>query len=373
MADNKLVKGDKLFNDELQLFKNIIAPLDDKLYIKNIKSICSIEFKFPIESLTENTYIINEKYINYSHNDNDLEFLNGLIWTYLESNNKFIKQIKIFTKLCNDYKKFHSSIDPLYSLEFDKDFEKFLIEKTSSSSNNKINTFEDYRDLFYDKFGIDIVEYYNIYLNDHPRIDQRGEIHKINILKNISSKFYPYKSKKIQYNIETKQPIHRFIKRYTSYLEISPFVNDKTISSTAKDYLKLIKNHVKGLDHIFRLYYEFEENEQYNTANSFKSIKSSVDSFKKAFLVLEIIRHYQLENEIDKAIRYFNFFILQKYIHEIYIDESNLFEMLEIEDEFENIEGEIKLSNKVPMTPVQDGTTKENIRKIIKILLQELP
>lgn len=373
MAENKLIEKNTLNNSDTRLFKNIIAPLSDKIYIDNIKSISCIKFSFPIESITKNTYLLNEEYINYSHNGNDLEFLNGIIWIYLKSNDKFIKQINIFKRICKEYEKTHSYIDPLYSLELDEDFEKFLLKKISSNSNNKINSFEDYRDLFYDKFGIDIVEYYNIYLNKNPKINQRGEIYKINLLKNISSKFYPYKSKKIQYNIETKQPTHRFIKRYTSYFEISPFINDKTFTSEAKDCLKLMKHHIAGLEDIFKLYYEFEENKKYSTSNSFKSVKSSVNRFKKALLIIEIIRHYKLENKIDKAIRFFNFLILKHYVKEIYLDDSNLYEMLEVKDEFENIEGNISLSDKVSITPIQNGTVKENIRKIIKILLQELP
>lgn len=372
--DNKCVKSDNLLNDRLELFKNLIAPLNKNFIIDNIKSLGSVKFSFPIESIIDDQFEINNKYIEYTYANDDLNFINDLVWIYLESNEIFKKQIKIFENLCKNYEKNNNSINPLYSIEYDSDFEKFIIEKVNKNSKNiDINSFEEYRDLFYDKFGIDIVDYYNICINTHPTLDEIGETYKYNILKSIDSTFYPYKSRKIHSNSITKQPIHRFIKRYTTYIELSPFVNILSTKKIAKEYLDTMKAHIKELDCTFKIYYENVEDEKKSISNAFNKVSTSEERFKKAFMVFEIIRYYKLEDQIDKAFRLFNFYLLKKFNNLIFIAQENLADMLEFKDEYINIEGAITLSSEAPITPIQDGKTKENIRKIVKVLLYELP
>lgn len=357
----KLVKADTLYNDNLEWFKNVILSINKLFNVENIKSVYALKIQFPLETIDTSTLDIN-KYIEYSHDENDANFINGLVWIYLESNQKFIHNIERFNKLYSDFEKKHGGINPLYSLEYDDNFKKFIVEKTEFKS------IHEYRDSFYDDFGIDIVEYFDVSIN--PVKHQRSYKHYI--LKNISSKFYPYKSKKITYGLYTEKPVHKLIKLYTCYMEISPFSEANDIKKSAMNHLSKMKKDVEELNPLFDLYYENEENAQTNISNTFKKVKSSKDTFKRAFIVFSIVKLHHLEDELDKAFRLFNFYMLKKYYAKIYIGETNLLQKLQEVDGFKNIKGEMKIYN-VPLNVISDGITKENIRILVKLLLQELP
>lgn len=363
MADIKLVKADILYDDSLELLRNIISSINKSFNVENIKSVDALKIQFPFETIDTLALNIN-KYIEYPYDGNDANFINGLIWIYLESNQKFIQNIELFNRIYNDFEKKHGGINPLCSLEYDDDFEKMIIEMTEFKS------IHEYRDAFYDAFGIDLIEYFDIIINPELK-HQRSYPHYI--LKNISTKFYPYKSKKIAYNLHTEKPIHKLIKLYTCYMEISPFSEVNDIKKSAMNHLSKMKKDVQALNPLFDLYYENEENTQTSISNKFKSVQKSKDAFKRAFIVLNIIKLHNLEDEFDKAVRLFNFYMLQKYYDQIYIGESNLLQKLQEVDGFEKIEGAMKIHDDIPLNVILDGPPKENIKKIVKLLLQELP
>ena len=90
-------------------------------------------------------------------------------------------------------------------------------------------------------------------------------------------------------------------------------------------------------------------------------------------MVLNIVKFHNLEDELDKAIRLFNFYMLKKYYDQIYIGETNLLQKLQEVDGFKNIEGEMKIYGDIPLNVIVDGKSKENIKRLVKLLLQELP
>ena len=65
--------------------------------------------------------------------------------------------------------------------------------------------------------------------------------------------------------------------------------------------------------------------------------------------------------------------MLKKYYDQIYIGETNLLQKLQEVDGFKNIEGEMKIYGDIPLNVIVDGKSKENIKRLVKLLLQELP
>jgi len=367
---NKIEKGDTLY--KLEKFKNLISHISDKFYSENIKSINGITFEFPVEIPKNTNYSLNQLYLELDFNviNDDLKYLNKLFWIYISSDKKFIKQVTLFKKILKKYNRCIGDINPLYSIEYDEDFQKFLVKKLTKSSKGKIESFENYRDLFYDKFGIDIVEYYDKYLDPYPFRKKQEEAYKANLKRNTLMKFYPYKREQFQFNIEMAEPVHRFIKRFIVSIEISPFDTNKTINRLIKSIQILINSNITDLESLNKDYKK-KEWDKYTYQETFKQISSGKDILKKAFLVFEIQQFFR--KTFDESVRYYNFFLLKHYYDEIYLDESNLLEMLEVEDEFTNVQGSLTLSDNTALSFIfLQGDSYKHIKKSVEVLSKEL-
>jgi len=284
----------------------------------------------------------------------------------LNSNEQFIKHSTHFKNLCNNFIKEHGYFDPLYSLDHDSEFNNYVISKL------KLTSFEEYRDVFYDKFGIDLVEYYEKIIDTKHNAIKQEQSYKVSILKHVSMNYYPYKSNSIIHNINITKPVHKFIKLYSSYIEISPFLGASENIDILKYNLKNLKNNLKDISNIFDLFYEHESDNKEDISNALPGIKQGQDILKKSFILVEIIKSHNLKDDIEKAIRLYNFYILKKYNMHICIEEDNLSDMLNDINGISTIYGTLKLNHKATVTLITDGNSRTDIKKFTKILLQNL-
>lgn len=357
---NKVSKNYDLQYKDLHLFKKLCISLDIEFKLDNIEKLDYVKIPFYLDIVEDAVYEIDNKFIHCKYEDSGLEFLNNLFWIYLESDIQFVKQIKVFNNLCKNFTK-NDYFDPLYPIEQDDGFNNYVIKKLNLSS------FGEYRDKFYDKFGIDLVEYYEkIIRKEHDNIRNK---YQYSILKNIALNFYPYKDRKILHEISLNKPTHKFIKLYSSYIEISPFLKVNETIDLLKVKLTDIQENLKFISKVFTLFYVNENEKKEEITGSLPGINKGQDILRKSFILIEIIRYHNLKDDIEKAIRLYNFYILKKYNKLICINEDSLYDMLN-NSNINNIYGTLKLNKEAEITVIVDGKTRNDIKKFTNILLQ---
>lgn len=376
-------------NNNINELKTLLHSINPSFNTEKLDeiSMLSFEINIPLETINNTNFEIEDKYINYNEGK-DLDFLNDLIWIYLLSQENFVKRLNEFYSLYNQV-----ALDDIIVLNFEDEIEfiNLILKKTNSP------TFEHYRDKFYDDFGIDIVEYYNKVLN--PIIDiHNNKVFSFKMLKNTETTFYPYKNiyQKTHYDITTSKPTHRLIKRYTSYIEVSSFLNDSTLEKLIKNIKENMKLNISDLTGMFEDYHIEDEDQEeileFNTSKAFASINQSHNKFKTAMIIYEIMKfHNIIENlDINKGIRLFNFYLLKKYYNQIEITETdpnskkpkdksklksaNLkFSLNSISDTNIINDGvELTLSKEVPLLLlIENADTTKNIKIIVKLFIQE--
>ena len=113
---NKISKNYDLQSKDLHLFKKLCSSLDINYKLENINKLEYVKIPFYVDIVDNAKYIINNKYFDCVYEDNSLNFLNNLLWIYLQSNQRFIKHSSNFKNICNNFVKKYGDFDPLYSI-----------------------------------------------------------------------------------------------------------------------------------------------------------------------------------------------------------------------------------------------------------------
>lgn len=362
--------------------KSILTSLDNRFYdvkieevilmFGNILEIPNIAQQYPLEIFH---YIDKLKYKKgkarkeYVAQEN-INYINNLFWIVLNFNRNFKMQLNQFKQAIKDNKRFTHKydigIDDLFSLEHDNEYIK-AIEKTLN-----IDSFSRYRDDFYDNFGIDLVEYYNMYFTTEENLSVFKS--KAMVLK--SKKYrYPYKHH-LFIPFKMDKPTHKFIKTQMISLEIPPYLEDSDLHSyVTNNYKKHLKHEYAN---ILKEFPDYEEQEIKQKAMLIKKAgKRNHKILKKTFIVLYILdllgKKSQHIKKIEQAMRLYNYYLLKTYVDCITIHDKEIEEPLYLSDLLKdktimNKYIYLDFNKKVPFSFIQNSE-REKIKKFIRLLL----
>ena len=378
------ILGRELYTKEnieelLTLLKSIDASLDTQSLLNSPEIYCNV--KFPIETKVNTNYRINKEFLNFSDDMTDLEFFNELIWIHISSQSDFKKQIKqfnnIYDEMCKD--------EFIINFNNNVEFLKVLAEKTNASS------FEEYRDNFYDDFGIDIIEYYYKVIfnfkddedednNDEEKDKDKDTRIAFKMLKNTDKKFYPYKLNQIiHYDFTTTHPIHKLIKKYTSYVEVYPYVKDEFLNELIQKAKKNMKTNFENLTNLYGIFHHIELDETphkyINKEQLLTFVEKNKNRLKKAIIIYDIMKYHNMLDykSINTGIRLFNFYLMKEYSSSICVkNEDN--KIITLQDYLNNPiyeSVEIILNTDVELNLIKKNAILTKIKMLVKFFIQE--
>lgn len=385
-------------NKDIEIAKKIITSINKDFKVESILGIRKISFNFDIEIPQNDTFKFPNDIVLYtpSKDANLLEVVNNIIWLYLchkEDFNEKLKQFEKFIQMAEEHEGYLFLYPAYHKIHVG------LLDKIIAKSDCEGNNFEEFQTLFYSQYGIDLKEYLDkkpiheeVILDDsadkEPNNNKRSPetIYKENhinsnknkILANITrlDEFHP-ENRKITFNIASSQPIHKFIKSYSGYIEINPLLKKEELHALIKQYHQ-VYNEFKEMLTNFDVEVVSPENDKidYKT-NPTRDITSDapttlkgVQAFQKSMIILIIMEHYQIDN-FETAIRYFNYHLVQENYQSLQLNDDSLLDLLN-NDEYDNLRGRITLKKENKFNPIKNGTTKQSIINLSKLLKQSL-
>jgi hypothetical protein len=391
-------KIDTFQNDKIEFVKKVLTSINKKFKVDNILGIAEISFNFDFEIPQNDTFKFPNDIALYtpSKDANLLEVVNNLIWLYLCHKEDFNKKLKQFDKFIQtaEAQEGYLFLYPAYHK-----IHMGILDKIIAKSDCEGNNFEEFQTLFYSQYGIDLKEYldkkptHEEVILDDPTDEQSNNtkrspetIYKENqinsnknkILANITrpDEFNP-ENRKITFNITTSQPIHKFIKLFSSYIEINPLLNKEELHALLDQYYGIYNEFQEMLIDFNTEVVSTEDNKFLYKINPTYDIKSDapttfkgVEAFKKSMIILMIMEYYQIDN-FETAIRYFNYYLMKENYQSIQFEDSSLFDFLN-SDEYDRIDGKISLKNQNNINPINSGKSKQSYIKLSKFLKQYL-
>jgi len=389
-------KIDTFQSDKIEFIKKVLTSINKKFKVDNILGIAEISFNFDFEIPQNDTFKFPNDIILYtpSKDANLLEIVNNIIWLYLchkEDFNEKLKQFNHFVQIAEAHEEYEY-LSPLHD-------QIILLDRLISKSDCEENNFEEFQIRFYNQYGIDLKEYldkkpiHDEIILDDPTDEQSTNtkrspktIYKENhinsnknkMLANITrpGKFNP-KDRKITFDIITSQPIHKFIKSSSSYIEINPLLSKKELDALVDQYYEIYNEFQEILINFDIEVVSTEDNKFPYKINPTYDIKSDapttfkgIDALKKSMIILIIMEHYQIDN-FETAIRYFNYHLMKENYRSIQFEDNSLFDFLN-SDEYYGIDGKISLKNQNNINPINSGTSQQSYIKLSKFLKQSL-
>jgi hypothetical protein len=396
---NIIVKETDIFqNDKIEFVKKVLASINKKFKVDNILGIEEISFNFDFEIPQTDTFKFPYDITMYtpSKDANLLEAVNNIIWLYLfhkEDFNEKLKQFDHFVQIAEAHKEFVFLYPAYHEIHIE------LLNEIISKGNCKENNFEDFQALFYSQYGIDLKEYLDkkpIYeeaifdesTDKEPTNNKRSPetIYKENhinsnknkILANIThlDEFNP-ENRKITFNITPSQPIHKFIKSYSSYIEINPLLSKEELHALINQYHQTYNELKEMLTHFDvkvvlpkddKIYYK--TNPTYDMKSDAPADLGGIQVLQKSMLILMIMEHYQIDN-FGTAVRYYNYYLMKENYQSIQFEDNSLFDFLD-SDEYDGIDGTISLKKQNNFNPIKSGAPKQLVMKLLKLLKKSL-
>lgn len=398
-------KIDSFQNDKIEFVKKVLTSINKKFKVDNILGIAEISFNFDFEIPQNDTFKFPNDIILYtlSKDANLLEIVNNIIWLYLchkEDFNEKLKQFNHFIQIVEAHEEYEY-LSPLHD-------QIILLDRLISKSDCEENNFEEFQIRFYNQYGIDLKEYldkkpiHDEIILDDPTDEQSTNtkrspktIYKENhinsnknkILRNITNlnEFSP-ESRKITFDIMSSKAIHKFIKSYSSFIEINPLLGKDELHILIEQYYQVYSEFndiLKSFD-VEVMSSEYDgintnrnEDKNYYKTNPTYDMKfcapasvRGIQVIKKSMIIVMIMEHYQIDN-FETAIRYFNYHLVKEHYHSIQLNGTSLLELLN-DDEYDRLAGIISLKNENNFNLIKDGPSKQSITKLSKLLKQSL-